>query len=113
MTWWRRPETALFALVFGAYAYSYQTGGWNQNVRFDLTRAIVEDYALVIDRFAHNSGDLAEKDGHEYCDKAPGISLAGAVPYAVAYAIAGPPRPTVAIAALSIGTHRIPPVVKK
>ena len=26
-----RPEAALFVLVFSAYAYFYQAGGWNQN----------------------------------------------------------------------------------
>jgi hypothetical protein len=88
----KRPELALFALVFGAYAYFYQAGGWNQNVRFDLTRALVEDHALVIDRLAHNSGDLAKKDGHFFCDKAPGVSLAGAVPYLIVHAAFGAPR---------------------
>jgi hypothetical protein len=82
----------LFALVFGAYVYFYQAGGWNQNVRFDLTRALVEDHVVTIDRFAGNSGDLARKDGHFFCDKAPGVSLAGAVPYFFVNAIAGPPR---------------------
>src|SRR5262245_56197948 len=37
-----RPEVALFMLVLGAYGYFYQAGGWNQNSRFDLTRALVE-----------------------------------------------------------------------
>jgi hypothetical protein len=90
----KRAEVALFALVFGAYAYFYQAGGWNQNVRFDLTRALVEDHGLAIDRFAYNSGDLARKDGHTFCDKAPGVSLAGAVPYVIANAIAAPRTPS-------------------
>lgn len=94
--WWRRPEAALFALVFGTYAYFYQAGGWNQNVRFDLTRALVEDHALTIDRFADNTGDLAEKDGHLFCDKAPGVSLMGALPYAFVYAAFGSAHPSLA-----------------
>ena len=88
----KRAEVALFALVFGAFAYFYQAGGWNQNVRFDLSRAMVEDHLLVIDRLAYNSSDLAKKDGHFFCDKAPGVSLAGAVPLFVVETIAGPPR---------------------
>jgi hypothetical protein len=85
----RRPEAALFALVLGAYAYFYQAGGWNQNVRFDLTRAIVEEHQLAIDRLHRNTGDKAHRDGHFYCDKAPGVSLAGAVPYAVVHTLSG------------------------
>src|SRR5262245_56187980 len=96
MRWWQRPEAALFALVLGAYAYFYQAGGWNQNSRFDLTRALVEDRALAIDRFAHNTGDNAARAGHVYCDKAPGVSLAGAVPYAAMHALFGSARPSVA-----------------
>jgi hypothetical protein len=97
----RSPEFALFALCFGAYAYFYQAGGWNQNSRFDLTRAIVEDRSLVIDRFAHNTGDRAAKDGHIYCDKAPGVSLAGVLPYQLVYALAGSPEPSPAYLAWS------------
>ena len=44
-----RPATPLFALVLGAYAYFYQAGGWNQNARFDLVRALVEQGTLTID----------------------------------------------------------------
>ena len=88
----RRPEAALFALVLGAYAYFYQAGGWNQNTHFALTRAIVEQRSLAIDRYAHATGDLAKKDGHFFCDKAPGLSLAGAIPYGALTSIAGVPK---------------------
>ncbi len=90
--WLGRPEGALLAMVLGAYAYFYQAGGWNQNSRFDLTRALVEDHTLSIDRFAQNTQDTAERSGHVFCDKAPGVSFAGAVPYAIAHALFGPPR---------------------
>jgi hypothetical protein len=92
-SWWRTPEAALFALVFGAYAYFYQAGGWNQNSRFDLTRALIEDHSLAIDRLARNTGDNAARLDHVFSDKAPGVSLAGAIPYAIVNAIAGSPRP--------------------
>jgi len=36
-----RSEAALFVLALGAYAYFFQGGGWNANVRFDLVRALV------------------------------------------------------------------------
>ena len=90
----RRPETALFALVLGAYAYFYQAGGWNQNARFDLVRAIVERGTLTIDAYESNTGDKARRDGHLYSDKAPGVSLTAAPVYAVAHALAGGLRET-------------------
>jgi hypothetical protein len=90
---WRRPETALFALMLGVYCYFYQAGGWNQNSRFDLTRALVEDHSIVIDRFANNTGDTARSD-HFFCDKAPGLSIAGAVPYELVHVLFGSERPS-------------------
>ena len=83
---------AIFALLLGVYAFFYQGGGWNQNSRFDLVRAIVEDHALVIDRFEKNTGDDAIREGHTYCDKAPGASLLAVPAHAVVFACAGSPR---------------------
>jgi hypothetical protein len=78
----RRPQLPLFLLVFGVYAYFYQAGGWNQNSRFDLTRAIVEHHTIAIDAFADNTGDKAQREGHWFSDKAPGLSLLAVPPYA-------------------------------
>ena len=89
-----RPAVALFALLLGVYAYFYQAGGWNQNSRFDLVRAVVEDGSLRIDRFEKNTGDDSIKDGHYYCDKAPGASWLCMPTYAAMYHLAGAPRPT-------------------
>ncbi|MBK9034994.1 MAG: hypothetical protein IPL61_27645 [Myxococcales bacterium] len=86
-----RPAVALVALLLGTYAYFYQAGGWNQNSRFDLVRAMVEDHALRIDRFEKNTGDDSVRDGHHYCDKAPGASWLCTPPYAVMYWLAGSP----------------------
>ena len=103
--WLTRPGVALFALTLIAFAYFYQAGGWNQNSRFDLTRAIVEDGSLRIDRFERNTGDEACRDGDRvcakvprgrprpssyayYCDKAPGVSLLGVPAWAIVYALA-------------------------
>jgi len=71
-----RTRTALFVLLFTSYAYFYQAGGWNQNSRFDLVRAITNEHSLRIDPFQANTGDKAFFDGHYYSDKAPGIALA-------------------------------------
>ena len=83
-----RPEAALFALAFTAYAYFYQGGGWNAAVRFDLVRAIVEQGTVRIDGYETNTGDLAYRDGHYYCDKAPGLSFAAVPVYAAVYPLA-------------------------
>jgi hypothetical protein len=88
----RRPEAALFALALGTYAYFFQGGGWNANVRFDLVRAIVEQHTLRIDGYETNTGDLAFRDGHYYCDKAPGLSLLAVPVYAALHTFAGEGR---------------------
>jgi hypothetical protein len=88
----RRPEAALFALVLVTCAYFFQGGGWNAAVRFDLVRAIVEQGTVRIDGYEHNTGDLAYRDGHYYCDKAPGLSFAAVPVYAAVYPFAGEGR---------------------
>ncbi len=79
-------STRLRALLIAAvllisYAYFYQGGGWNQNSRFDLVRAIVEQGTLRIDAYHENTDDKAFANGHYYSDKAPGLALL-AVPVA-------------------------------
>lgn len=93
MTLWRRPETALFVLALGTYAYFFQGGGWNANSRFDLVRAIVEEHTLVIDDYADNTKDLAFFRGHIYCEKAPGLSMLAVPVYAAVYPFAHGERP--------------------
>ncbi|MBI2372356.1 MAG: hypothetical protein HYV07_00015 [Deltaproteobacteria bacterium] len=68
----------MLILALGSYAYFEQGGGWNQNTRFDLTRALVERREASIDAYHSNTGDKAQKDGHYYADKAPGVSVLGA-----------------------------------
>jgi hypothetical protein len=82
-----RPETALFVLALGVYAYFYQAGGWNQNARFDLVRAVVERGTLRIDAYESNTGDKAERNGHLYSDKAPGVSFTALPMYAIVHAL--------------------------
>jgi hypothetical protein len=69
-------------ITFFSFAYFYEGGGWNQNSRFDLLRAIVEKHTLRIDDFHENTGDKAHFQGHYYSDKAPGAVFL-AVPFAV------------------------------
>jgi hypothetical protein len=70
----RRPEAALFAMALGAYAYFFQGGGWNQNARFNLVRAVVEEHTVVVDDYIRNTAADAIRDGHNSTDKAPGVA---------------------------------------
>ena len=47
----RRTELLLFLLAWITYAYFHQGGGWNQNGRFALTRALVESRQPWIDDY--------------------------------------------------------------
>src|SRR5207248_4649981 len=80
-----RPARALLlgAVLLTSYAYFYQGGGWNQNSRFDLVRAIIECHTLSIDAYHGNTQDKAFANGHYYSDKAPGVAFL-AVPIALA-----------------------------
>jgi hypothetical protein len=89
----RRPETALFVLAFGVYAYFFQAGGWNQNSRFALVRAIVEQRTLAIDDYAYNTRDLAFFRGRIYSEKAPGLSMLAVPVWAALHPLAHGERP--------------------
>jgi hypothetical protein len=69
-------------VTYFSFIYFYQGGGWNQNSRFDLLRAIVERHTLKIDAYHENTGDKAQFQGHYYSDKAPGLVFF-AVPFAL------------------------------
>src|SRR5216117_1030718 len=79
----RRRAIILALTIFVSFAYFYEGGGWNQNTRFDLVRAIVENGTVRIDLYHENTGDKAHVGTHFYMDKAPGASLA-AVPFVAA-----------------------------
>jgi hypothetical protein len=79
----QRQRAILFVLLFASFAWFYQGGGWNQNSRFDLVRAITNEGTLNIDPFQHSTGDKAFHDNHYYSDKAPGIAFT-AVPVVAA-----------------------------
>ena len=71
----RRMAAVLGGALFVSYAYFYGAGGWNQNSRFALIRAILERQTLQIDAYQLHTGDRAFWRGHYYTDKAPGASL--------------------------------------
>src|SRR5579862_1561342 len=78
-----KTATLLGAVLFLSFIYFYEGGGWNQNSRFDLLRAIVERHTLQIDAYQSNTEDKAHFRGHYYSDKAPGLVFL-AVPFAFA-----------------------------
>ncbi len=79
----RKTAVLLGLVTFISFTYFYEGGGWNQNSRFDLLRAIVERHTLQIDAYHQNTQDKAHFNGHYYSDKAPGLVFL-AVPFAVA-----------------------------
>jgi len=78
-----KRASLLGAVSFLSFIYFYEGGGWNQNSRFDLLRAIVEQHTLTIDAYHENTQDKAHFRGHYYSDKAPGLVFL-TVPLAVA-----------------------------
>jgi hypothetical protein len=78
-------KTALLlgCVTFFSFSYFYEGGGWNQNSRFDLLRAIVERGTLQIDAYHENTQDKVPFNEHFYSDKAPGLVFL-AVPVALA-----------------------------
>jgi hypothetical protein len=78
----RQAAILLGVVAFLSFIYFYEGGGWNQNSRFDLLRAIVERHTLQIDAYHENTQDTAHFKGHYYSDKAPGLVFL-AVPFAL------------------------------
>jgi hypothetical protein len=79
----RKAAILIGVVIFFSFIYFYEGGGWNQNSRFDLLRAIVERHTLQIDAYHENTQDKAHYNGHYYSDKAPGLVFP-AVPFALA-----------------------------
>src|SRR5271168_3022984 len=71
----RRRMILLGTVIFISYAYFYPSGGWNQNSRFDMVRAMLEQHTLRIDAYHENTEDKAISNGHYYSDKAPGLAF--------------------------------------
>lgn len=78
-----RIEVLLFLALLLTYAYFFQGGGWHQNSRFDLVRAIVEEGSIRIDSFRENTRDWAEVGDRTYCNKAPGLSFLASPIYGI------------------------------
>src|SRR5207247_60365 len=74
-----RVELLLFVLLWGTFAYFYQSTQQNEAARFDQTRAIAQEHRLAIDDYWWNSADVIRytKNGRDYIypNKAPGTTL--------------------------------------
>lgn len=102
----RRTALFLAAGLLVGYAYFYQAGGWNQNSRFALVRALVERGTLRIDETVRYdgkviTGDLAKRGAHIYSDKAPGLALAAVPVVAAVRPLVAAPKSKAGIATLS------------
>ena len=80
----RQSAIVLAAALFFSYAYFYQAGGWNQNSRFGLVRAIIERHTVQLDGYDESTGDKAVWQGHYYSDKPPGVAFLAVPPTIVA-----------------------------
>ena len=94
-----RRALLIAMVLFVSYAYFYAGGGWNQNSRFDLIRAIIEQGTLRIDAYHQNTRDKAFFRGHYYSDKAPGLAL-------LAVPIVAAARPVLRAAGVDPGSPR-------
>jgi hypothetical protein len=81
----RKDALIVFLLLAFVFVYFYQWPGWNENSRFSLIHAIVEDGSFKIDNFyakpGTNTWDVATFDGHYYSDKAIGPAIIGSIFY--------------------------------
>ena len=76
----RRVQWRLFVAAWIAYAFFHQGGGWNQNARFAMVRAVVEEGRFTVDSYLVYSG-VEETAGGPVLVRTPienaGFSLAG------------------------------------
>lgn len=78
----------LLLFCFSLFNYIYQKHTLNESNpanRTALCLAILENGSVVIDKYHQFSVDLCIRDGHYYCDKAPGVSFLSLPFVAVAY----------------------------
>lgn len=78
----KRLGLGLFLVFLLPYGWFFQGGGWNQNSRFDVVRALVERGTLEIGPWAANTGDVARVGDAVLSNKPPGLSILAAPVYA-------------------------------
>ncbi|MCC7542551.1 MAG: hypothetical protein IT379_40420 [Deltaproteobacteria bacterium] len=117
---WRTAVWAgLLAVAYlWAFAYHAEVNNPNENVRYYMTVAIVEDGTFAIDRVQERWGwvnDKATRDGHVYSVKAPGTSYLGIPAYFVyakiTRALGGEPDRTTGLWILRVTASVLPMLV--
>ena len=69
--WWShvgirgRRELLLVALLLFCYGFFQQATAWNENSRYDLVRALVDQGTTRIDAYQDNTGDKAFFQGQD------------------------------------------------
>ena len=89
-------ELLLFALLWGTYAYFYQSTQQNEAARFDQIRSILHDGTLAINKYWWNSADVihypTNGTDHIFPNKAPGTTFVGIPPFALASLAVAPAK---------------------
>ncbi len=88
----RRTAALIFFSLLVTYAYFFGGSGFGQNAQFSQARAIVERQTLAIDAYLGNTADLSHHGSRTYPNKPPGMGVITALPYALIYLTAGPPK---------------------
>lgn len=83
----RRPETWVFVILLGSYAFFWHARDWNSASRLMLTYSLVDRGTVCLDGLEKQTGDIAKFQGRYYSDKLPGYSLLAALPYGVARSV--------------------------
>jgi hypothetical protein len=89
---WVRATCSVLAILLGSYAFFRHARDWNTASRLILTYAMVDQGTVCLDGLNLQTGDIAFFQGHYYCDKLPGFSLAATVPYKMSRTLLGLPR---------------------
>ena len=84
-----RGAMAVFLAVWLASGWFWQSRDWNVASRLMLVYALGDRGSLSIDGLQRQTGDLAFKDGHYYCDKAPGFSFLAVPSYILGKSLFG------------------------
>jgi hypothetical protein len=79
----RAASWRVFALVLLSASYFFQSSGHNEAARFDQMRSVTEHGEWWIDRFAWNTADTIQRNGHTFPNKAPGTTLLGLLPWTI------------------------------
>jgi hypothetical protein len=83
----RRPETWLFVILMGSYAFFWHSRDWNTASRLMLTYSLVDRGTVSITGLDQHTNDKARFEGQYFSDKLPGLSLLATVPYAIARSV--------------------------